>query len=133
MNTTTATGSRRTTATAPGHHVGTARPEEIARTSDAPPPPAADGPPAAAGPDRHLWDDGLRRAAGLIGGVLLLVLLGFVLWFADPVHHDMHGLPGLVAGVAGASLTAFAAVRARVYARPRRRRRPRPRRDCRCC
>lgn len=115
MNTTTATGSRRTTATAPGHHVGTARPEEIARTSDTPPPPAADGPPAAAGPDRRLWDDGLRRAAGLTGGVLLLLLLALVLWRADPVHHDVHGLPGLAAGFAGAALTGLSAVRARVY------------------
>ncbi|MFE3738101.1 type VII secretion integral membrane protein EccD [Streptomyces sp. NPDC059134] len=66
--------------------------------------------------DRHLWSDDLLRGAGLIGGVLLLVLMGFVLWFADPVRHDMHGLPGVIAGVAGTLLTAFAGVRARVYA-----------------
>ncbi|MEU6626452.1 type VII secretion integral membrane protein EccD [Streptomyces litmocidini] len=66
--------------------------------------------------DRHLWSDELLRGAGLLGGVLLLVLMGFVLWFADPVRHDMHSLPGIVAGAAGLLLTAFAGVRARVYA-----------------
>lgn len=66
--------------------------------------------------DRHLWSDDLLRGAGLVGGVLLLLLMGFVLWFADPVRHDMHGLPGVVAGAAGLLLTAFAGVRARVYA-----------------
>ncbi|MFJ9683882.1 type VII secretion integral membrane protein EccD [Streptomyces sp. NPDC101194] len=65
--------------------------------------------------DRHLWSDELLRGAGLVGGVLLLVLLGFVLWFADPVRHDMHSLPGIIAGSAGLLLTAFAGVRARVY------------------
>ncbi|WP_411089867.1 type VII secretion integral membrane protein EccD [Streptomyces sp. 061-3] len=65
--------------------------------------------------DRHLWSDELLRGAGLLGGVLLLVLMGFVLWFADPVRHDMHSLPGIVAGSAGLLLTAFAGVRARVY------------------
>lgn len=65
--------------------------------------------------DRHLWSDELLRGAGLVGGVLLLVLMGFVLWFADPVRHDMHSLPGIIAGAAGFLLTAFAGVRARVY------------------
>ncbi|MEU1078310.1 type VII secretion integral membrane protein EccD [Streptomyces sp. NPDC005878] len=65
--------------------------------------------------DRHLWSDDLLRWAGLAGGVLLLVLMGFVLWYADPVDHDMHGLPGIIAGSAGLLLTAFAGVRARVY------------------
>ncbi|WP_329283663.1 type VII secretion integral membrane protein EccD [Streptomyces sp. NBC_00691] len=65
--------------------------------------------------DRHLWSDELLRGAGLLGGVLLLVLMGFVLWFADPVRHDMHSLPGIIAGAAGFLLTAFAGVRARVY------------------
>ncbi|MER5888811.1 type VII secretion integral membrane protein EccD [Streptomyces sp. NPDC001941] len=65
--------------------------------------------------DRHLWSEDLLRGAGLAGGVLLLVLMGFVLWFADPVRHDMHGLPGVIAGAAGLLLTAFAGVRARVY------------------
>ncbi len=62
--------------------------------------------------DRHLWSDELLRGAGLLGGVLLLVLMGFVLWFADPVRHDMHSLPGIIAGSAGLLLTAFAGVRA---------------------
>ncbi|MBC2867693.1 type VII secretion integral membrane protein EccD [Streptomyces mexicanus] len=66
--------------------------------------------------DRHLWSDDLLRAAGLAGGALLLLLCGFVLWYADPVRHDMHGLPGVVAGGLGVLLTAFAGVRARVYA-----------------
>ncbi|MFI2352365.1 type VII secretion integral membrane protein EccD [Streptomyces sp. NPDC019443] len=65
--------------------------------------------------DRHLWSDELLRGAGLVGGVLLLVLMGFVLWFADPVRHDMHSLPGIIAGAAGLLLTAFAGTRARVY------------------
>ncbi|MEI7030723.1 type VII secretion integral membrane protein EccD [Streptomyces pratensis] len=65
--------------------------------------------------DRHLWSEELLRGAGLVGGVLLLVLMAFVLWFADPVRHDMHGLPGIIAGAAGVLLTAFAGVRARVY------------------
>ncbi|MFF8507878.1 type VII secretion integral membrane protein EccD [Streptomyces sp. NPDC015492] len=65
--------------------------------------------------DRHLWSDELLRGAGLLGGVLLLVLMGFVLWFADPIRHDMHSLPGIIAGAAGLLLTAFAGVRARVY------------------
>ncbi|MFF1838908.1 type VII secretion integral membrane protein EccD [Streptomyces sp. NPDC058231] len=66
--------------------------------------------------DRHLWSDELLRGAGLVGGVLLLVLMGFVLWFADPLRHDMHSLPGVVAGCAALLLTACAGVRARVYA-----------------
>ncbi|THA71259.1 type VII secretion integral membrane protein EccD [Streptomyces sp. A0642] len=65
--------------------------------------------------DRHLWSDDLLRGAGPAAAATLLVLLGFVLWSADPVRHDMHGLPGIVAGAAGVLLTAFAGVRARVY------------------
>ncbi|MEU8764534.1 type VII secretion integral membrane protein EccD [Streptomyces sp. NPDC048659] len=65
--------------------------------------------------DRHLWSDELLRGAGLAGGVLLLVLMGFVLWYADPLRHDMHSLPGVIAGAVGVLLTAFAGVRARVY------------------
>ncbi|MEV6577638.1 type VII secretion integral membrane protein EccD [Streptomyces sp. NPDC051582] len=65
--------------------------------------------------DRHRWSDDMLRGAGLIGAALLLVLLGFVLWYADPVRHDMHGLPGIIAGAAGVLLTAAAGVRARVY------------------
>ncbi|GAB2821393.1 type VII secretion integral membrane protein EccD [Streptomyces daliensis] len=65
--------------------------------------------------DRKLWSDGLMRGAGLIGGSVLLVLMAFVLWFADPVKHDMHSLPGILATVAGVLLVALAAVRARVY------------------
>ncbi|MBZ4014792.1 type VII secretion integral membrane protein EccD [Streptomyces purpurogeneiscleroticus] len=65
--------------------------------------------------DRTLWNDDLLRTAGLTGSAVLLVLMGFVLWFADPVRHDMHGLPGILAAVAGVLLVALAAVRARVY------------------
>ncbi|MEU5091970.1 type VII secretion integral membrane protein EccD [Streptomyces sp. NPDC021356] len=65
--------------------------------------------------DRHLWGDDLLRGAGLAGGALLLLLCGFVLWCADPARHDMHGLPGVVAGGLGVLLTAFAGIRARVY------------------
>ncbi|MBD0840182.1 type VII secretion integral membrane protein EccD [Streptomyces sp. TRM68416] len=66
--------------------------------------------------DRHLWTDDLLRIAGLAGGALLLLLIGFVLWFSEPVRHDMNGLPGIIAGGLGLLLTAFAGVRARVYA-----------------
>ncbi|MEI5101251.1 type VII secretion integral membrane protein EccD [Streptomyces sp. PmtG] len=66
--------------------------------------------------DRHLWNDDLLRVAGLIGGAVLLALMALVLWYADPVRHDTHGLPAVVAGAAGLLLTAFAGVRARVYA-----------------
>nr|WP_079166965.1 type VII secretion integral membrane protein EccD [Streptomyces oceani] len=66
--------------------------------------------------DRRLWGDSLMRGAGLIGGTVLLVLMAFVLWFSDPVGHDMHGLPGVLAAVTAVLLVAYAAVRARVYA-----------------
>lgn len=65
--------------------------------------------------DRHRWSDDMLRGAGLAGAALLLVMLGFVLWYADPIRHDMHGLPGVIAGAVGVLLTAFAGVRARVY------------------
>ncbi|MBT2447003.1 type VII secretion integral membrane protein EccD [Streptomyces sp. ISL-43] len=64
---------------------------------------------------RHRWSDDMLRGAGLAGAAVLFVLLGFVLWYADPVLHDMHGLPGAVAGCVGLLLTAAAGVRARVY------------------
>lgn len=65
--------------------------------------------------DRALWNEGRMRAAGLTGGGVLLVLMAFALWFADPVGHDMHGLPGIIAAAAGVLLVALACVRARVY------------------
>ncbi|MFJ8164796.1 type VII secretion integral membrane protein EccD [Streptomyces sp. NPDC096136] len=65
--------------------------------------------------DRHRWSEDMLREAGLAGAVVLLVLLALVLWYADPVRHDMHGLPGIIAGAAGVLLAAAAAVRARVY------------------
>ncbi|CAL9308831.1 type VII secretion integral membrane protein EccD [Streptomyces sp. NPDC052644] len=64
--------------------------------------------------DRRFWTDGLMRGSGLFGGSVLLVLLAFVLWQADP-RHDMHGLPGILAGVAALLLLALSCVRARVY------------------
>ncbi|WP_327255218.1 type VII secretion integral membrane protein EccD [Streptomyces sp. NBC_01244] len=64
---------------------------------------------------RHRWSDDMLRGAGLTGAAVLFALLGFVLWYADPVLHDMHGLPGIIAGTVGALLTAAAGVRARVY------------------
>ncbi|MYV47611.1 type VII secretion integral membrane protein EccD [Streptomyces sp. SID2888] len=64
---------------------------------------------------RHtLWSGDLTRAAGLAGGGVLPTLLAFVAWSADP-RHDMHGLPGILAAVAGVLLVVLAAVRARVY------------------
>ncbi|MEU5899117.1 MULTISPECIES: type VII secretion integral membrane protein EccD [Streptomyces] len=65
--------------------------------------------------DRRLWRDALLRGAGLTGSFLVLLLMAFVLWYADPVRHDMHGLPGIVAGGMGLLLMAFAGVRVRVY------------------
>ncbi|SCK37566.1 type VII secretion integral membrane protein EccD [Streptomyces sp. WMMB 714] len=65
--------------------------------------------------DRALWNERHMRAAGLTGGGVLLVLMAFALWFADPVKHDMHGLPGIIAAAAGILLVALACVRARVY------------------
>lgn len=66
--------------------------------------------------DRRLWGDGMMRAAGLVGGGVLLALMAVVLWFSDPARHDMHGLAGVLAAVAGVLLLALSAVRARVYA-----------------
>ncbi|THA56212.1 type VII secretion integral membrane protein EccD [Streptomyces sp. A1136] len=65
--------------------------------------------------DRHRWSDDMLRGAGLAGAAVLLVLFGFVLWYADPVRHDTHGLPGIIAAAVGVLLTAAAGVRARVY------------------
>lgn len=65
--------------------------------------------------DRHRWSDDMLRGAGLAGAAVLLILLGFVLWYADPVRHDMHGLPGVIAGAVAVLLVATAGVRARVY------------------
>ncbi|MFD3524917.1 type VII secretion integral membrane protein EccD [Streptomyces sp. NPDC058653] len=64
--------------------------------------------------DRTLWTDGAMRGAGLVGGSVLLTLLAFVLWTADP-RHDTHGLPGILAGVTAVMLVSLAGVRARVY------------------
>ncbi|GGL11903.1 type VII secretion integral membrane protein EccD [Streptomyces flaveus] len=65
--------------------------------------------------ERALWSDDLTRAAGLVGGGVLPVLLAFVAWTGDPLH-DMHSLPGILAGVVGVLLVVLACVRARVYA-----------------
>lgn len=70
---------------------------------------------AAVKQDIRSWNDNLMRVAGLVSGALLLVMLGFVFWFADPIRHDMHGLQGILAGVVALALTALAGVRARVY------------------
>ncbi|MFV0133305.1 type VII secretion integral membrane protein EccD [Streptomyces sp. HMX87] len=64
--------------------------------------------------DRSLWRGDLTRAAGLIGGGVLPALLAFVAWNADP-RHDMHSLPGILAGIAGVVLVVLGCVRARVY------------------
>lgn len=64
--------------------------------------------------ERTLWRGDLTRAAGLVGGGVLSVLLAFVAWMGDP-RHDMHSLPGVLAGVAGVLLVVLACVRARVY------------------
>lgn len=61
-----------------------------------------------------LWSADLTRAAGLVGGGVLPTLLAFVAWTADP-RHDMHGLAGILAAVAGVLLVVLSAIRARVY------------------
>lgn len=65
--------------------------------------------------DRRRWSDDLMKASGLTAGVLLLSMMAFALWFANPVERDMHGLPGVVAALIGVALVALAGVRARVY------------------
>ncbi|GAA4849070.1 type VII secretion integral membrane protein EccD [Kitasatospora terrestris] len=74
----------------------------------------ADAIASAVGADRRFWSPELMRAFGLIGASVLLVLLGFALWFSD-LRHDMHGLPGILSGVTAIVLTTYAGVRARVY------------------
>lgn len=64
--------------------------------------------------DRTLWNGGLTRVAGLVGGAVLSALIAFVAWTAEP-RHDMHSLPGILAAVAGLLLVTLACVRARVY------------------
>jgi hypothetical protein len=64
--------------------------------------------------DRMLWNGDLTRAAGLTGTTVLSALLAFVAWTAAP-RHDMHGLPGILAAVAGVLLLTLSAVRARIY------------------
>jgi type VII secretion integral membrane protein EccD len=64
--------------------------------------------------DHTLWSDDLTRVAGLVAGGVLPALLALVAWTADP-RHDMHSLPGILAGVTGVVLVVLAAVRARVY------------------
>ncbi|MFD7508828.1 type VII secretion integral membrane protein EccD [Streptomyces sp. NPDC059853] len=66
--------------------------------------------------DRALWHEQWLRTAGLTGAAVLATVAAAVLWYADPVHHDLHGLPGVIAGVLALLLTSFAVVRARVYA-----------------
>ncbi|WFB07098.1 type VII secretion integral membrane protein EccD [Streptomyces sp. LX-29] len=70
---------------------------------------------AAVARDRTLWNERFLRNSALAGSSLLLVLMGFVLWYADPVRHDMHSPPGVIAAVFGLLLAVFAGVRARVY------------------
>jgi type VII secretion integral membrane protein EccD len=64
--------------------------------------------------DRRFWSPDLMRGFGLVGAGLLLVLLGFALWFSD-LRHDMHSLPGILSGVTAVVLVTLAGVRARVY------------------
>ncbi|TVL94424.1 type VII secretion integral membrane protein EccD [Streptomyces sp. SAJ15] len=70
---------------------------------------------AAVARDRTLWNERFLRNSALAGSSLLLVLMGFVLWYSDPVRHDMHSPPGVIAAVLGLLLAVFAGVRARVY------------------
>lgn len=65
--------------------------------------------------DRRRWSDDLMNIAGLTSGVLLLAMMAFALWFSNPLERDMHGLPGIIAGVTGVALVALSGVRARIY------------------
>ncbi|ONK10815.1 type VII secretion integral membrane protein EccD [Streptomyces sp. MP131-18] len=65
--------------------------------------------------DRRLWQDRMLRLAGLTAAGCLGALVAVVLWFGEPERHEMHGLPGVIAGILAVLLAAFAAVRARVY------------------
>ncbi|WP_280886792.1 type VII secretion integral membrane protein EccD [Streptomyces sp. LBL] len=69
---------------------------------------------AAVTSERTLWSGDLTRAAGLVGGSVLPVLLAFVAWMGNP-RHDMNSLPGVLAAVAGVLLVVLACVRARIY------------------
>ncbi|MFI1376496.1 type VII secretion integral membrane protein EccD [Streptomyces longwoodensis] len=64
--------------------------------------------------DRTLWSGEHTRVAGLAAGGVLPALLAFVVW-SSQTRHDMHGLQGVLAAVAGIFLVTFACVRARVY------------------
>jgi type VII secretion integral membrane protein EccD len=64
--------------------------------------------------DSTLWNETLTRGAGLVAGGVLPALLAFSLWTTRP-RHDMHGLSGILAAVAGILLLILAGVRARVY------------------
>ncbi|WP_405934351.1 type VII secretion integral membrane protein EccD [Streptomyces longwoodensis] len=64
--------------------------------------------------DRTLWSGEHTRVAGLAAGGVLPALLAFVVW-SSQTRHDMHGLQGVLAAVAGVFLVTFACVRARVY------------------
>lgn len=70
---------------------------------------------AAVETDRRSWNDGMMRGVGLTAGMLLLCMMALVLWFSGPLAHNMHDLPGIIAGGAGIVLVALAGVRARVY------------------
>jgi type VII secretion integral membrane protein EccD len=65
--------------------------------------------------DRRLWQDRMLRLAGLIAAGCLGALGAVVVWFGEPERHEMHGPPGIIAGVLALLFAAFAAVRARVY------------------
>ncbi|TDC20874.1 type VII secretion integral membrane protein EccD [Streptomyces sp. 8K308] len=65
--------------------------------------------------DRRLWNERLLRAAGLTAAGALAALTALVLWYADPVRHETHGLPGVLAAILAVLFAAFAAVRARAY------------------
>ena len=74
----------------------------------------ADAVASAVAADRSQWTRSMLRTAGLVGAVLLLSMLALLLWYSGPAH-DMHSLPGLLAGVIAVLLTALAGARARVY------------------
>ncbi|WP_078900358.1 type VII secretion integral membrane protein EccD [Streptomyces sp. SBT349] len=65
--------------------------------------------------DRRLWQDGMLRVAGLTAAGVLAALAAVVLWYGEPDRHEMHGLPGVIAGLLALLLVSLAAVRARVY------------------
>jgi type VII secretion integral membrane protein EccD len=74
----------------------------------------ADAIATAVADDSRTWASSLMGLSGLIGASVLLVLLGFSLWFSD-LQHNMHSLPGVLATLSAVLLLVLSGIRSRVY------------------